>query len=852
MGKRRTCIYRSPVARPSSFRRSLSRLVCLALLLVFPLTAEAQSEDARFVDGLRQRRLYRLAEEFCNDRLSDARLSDAQRAELVIELIRCYASHAAQQAPQERDSTWQRARATAADFQRDQAQNPQLILVRVQDALTVAARGDLLRLEAELLAEPGSSLEDAKNAFREADRMLEQLDSELIREIPQRHRQTPPPGGLTADELTALQHQVRFQRSRAQRGLALCYAPESDDRVAMLTQAVATLRQPLTQLAAADPLTDRLRIQLAGCHRLLGNFEAAAESLRAVQPAADQADTALEARAESVRLELAQRRPQRALEVLGEGRQIGDRVSPELDFAHLETYLDLWHTAHDAGEASQAENWRSKSVAMVQLIEQVHGPYWGRRSDLLLVNSIGGVRGAADVEVLTRTADNLYRKGQGDEAIAVYEKAAQVAAAANQLDLAFQLRYKAALVDQNRQRHENASEKLRMLGRDLRDEAKAAEAHLLAAWNAAQCSRADPAALDTYAEILAEHLRLWPQDKTADTARVWLGRLRESQQDWSAAAAAYQGVTRESDQFGESLEAAVRCRAKQFSRLRDRRESTEAAAQTAADFLAQQIGPQLTDPSLPWTGQDRFCAEHAARFLVRHTPRGGPQAEVLLQASLSGKPPPDSKERGRAEAILVVALASQAGKIAEAERVVRRLSGQSPQLLLELLKDLSAIAESAPAEAQKELAALWLAALEALGSGTSQFDPAVQEELNRNRARSLAAAGRHDEATLAYRDLAAGHQDDAQLQAAYAELLLGGSDQKSWSEALDLWRRIAARSRPQTGLWYRAKYANSLALFKLGQKHEAADRIRYLQATTPGLQNTPWAQRFAELLRKCQ
>jgi hypothetical protein len=90
------------------------------------------------------------------------------------------------------------------------------------------------------------------------------------------------------------------------------------------------------------------------------------------------------------------------------------------------------------------------------------------------------------------------------------------------------------------------------------------------------------------------------------------------------------------------------------------------------------------------------------------------------------------------------------------------------------------------------------------------------------------------------------------LQATYAELLLNGSEQKSWSEALDLWRRIAARSRPQSELWYRAKYSNSLALFKLGRKQDAADRIRYIQATTPGLQNTPWANRFAELLRKCQ
>jgi 16S rRNA U1498 N3-methylase RsmE len=70
--------------------------------------------------------------------------------------------------------------------------------------------------------------------------------------------------------------------------------------------------------------------------------------------------------------------------------------------------------------------------------------------------------------------------------------------------------------------------------------------------------------------------------------------------------------------------------------------------------------------------------------------------------------------------------------------------------------------------------------------------------------------------------------------------------------ALDHWRRIAARARPQSERWYQAKFATALALSKLGQKREAADRIQYLQATTPALASTPWAQRFADLLRKCQ
>ena len=828
-------------------------LVCLALsVLLWLPAARAESEDARFADGLRQRRLFPLAEAFCRDRLADAQLGDADRVDLVIQLVRCYAAHAAQAIPADREPLWQAARQAAADFQRDHAASSRLILVRVQDALTVAARGELLRLEAELLPAAGSSLDDAKSAFREAGRLLEQRDEELTREIPQRHRQSPRPEELSAEELANLQHHVRYQRSRVQLGLALCYAPDSDDRIAMLTQAVDGLQQPLTQLAAGDPLADRLRIQLAGCYRLLGNFAAAAQTLREVQPSAGQADAALEARAETARLELARGRPQEALDVLGQGREIGGRVSPELDFAHLETYLALWRAAHERGDASQAENWQAKAVAMVKLIEQTHGPAWGRRSDLLLVHSIGGVRGGGDLEVLVRTGDNLYRKGQADEAIATYEKAATAAASSGQTGQAFQLRYKAALVDQNRQRYGPASEKLRALAGGLRAESKAAEAHLLAAWNAAQETRQNEAALGVYEEILNEHLAFWPQGKTSDTARLWLGRLRERQHQWSAAAEAYQGIAWDSEQAGEALSAAVRCWEKQLNELRAGQESPEQTATAVAGLLAARVERLVGNPSQPWTSQDRFSVEWAARFLVQYTSGGGPQAESLLVAALSGQPPPEPAWRATAESLLVLALAAQEGKRAEAERVLRQLGSLPPEEIAAVITNLSAFAESASPAGQREIASLRLAALEVLGSRKSQLDASVQSRLERWRAESLALAGRHADAVEAYGILAARDPDDAQLQAAYAELLLSDDDPKSWTMALEHWRRIAARARPQSELWYRAKFSTALGLKQLGQKQEAASRIRYLQATTPAVETTPWGKKFTDLLRDCQ
>lgn len=835
---------------------SVAMIWTLICLLPGMPAAAAVDEDARFVEGLRQRRLFSLAEAFCHQRLADAQLEPADRAELVIQLLRCYAAHAAHAVPAEREPWWQLARQTAADFQREQVANPRAILVGVQDALTALTQGELLRLEAELLPQPGTGLEDAKRVLREASRLLEQLDEDLARQIPQRHRQPPRDQELSAGELTALQHHVRYQRSRAQRGLALCYPVDSDDRIAMLTQAVQTLEQGLTQLAAGDPLADRFRLELASGYRLLGDFAAAEQALNQIQPAADQPDTLLEARAEAARLALARRRPQQAWEVLGQGRQSGDRVSAELDFAHLETYLALWRDAHDGGDAERAKSWQAKAVAMVQWIEQTHGPAWGRRADLLLVQAIGGDRGAAGLDVLIRTGDDLYRKGQADEAIVAYEKAAATAAAGGEMEQAFQLRYRAALVDQNRQRYQAAAQRLRALARELPAQPQAAEAHLLAAWNTAQIARQDQAELDRYAEILSEHLTLWTASETCDTARLWLGRLRELQRQWAAAADAYHGIGRKFQHFADALPAAVRCWEAHLQELpandNAQRQARESAAQAIADALAEPLQPLVANAGQTWTPEDRLAAEAAAKFLVRYVRHGGAQAQSLLQAALTGTPPPDAAWRVGAESLLVLALAAQPAKQSAAERALRQLGSLSPEQLADLVDRLSQGPAAATASGQRDIAPLRLAAIEMLGDRLSQLEAAEQAKIERWRAESLVAAGRHDEAVTAYGRLAARYPDDASLQTAYAELLLAGDDPQAWNKALEHWRRIANRARPGTELWYKAKYAIAVALSKLGQQREAADRIQYLQATTPGLADTPWAAKFRELLRQCQ
>ncbi len=835
-----------------SIPRFLSTLVLVSMSLVGALELKATSEDERFLDGLRARRLFLLAESYCRQRLADDGLSDVDRALLTGELIRCYAGKAVNSPPQDREQFWQLASETATEFERDHKDNPRLVLVRVQNALTVLARGELHRQEAEVLADPTASLEAAKTAIRDAARLLEQLDQELTREIPLRHRGEQTPGEFSVEELLSLQHNVRYQLARAFRNRALCYPKSSDDRVAALTGAVDELKKPLTQIATDDPLVPRIQIDLAVCFRLLGNFADARQVLDSTEQSQPEPRVRLRASAETVRLQVDQNQPRKALEALMHGRELDGQISAELDFAHLETYIALWKGADAAGDQEQVDSWRKKAVAMVKLIEQTHGPYWGRRSDLLLVNSVGGSHSVGDVDILVRTADNLYRKDQYEEAILAYEKAAEVALGAGNVEQAFQLRYRAALVEHVRKRHQQASQKLRDLGREMKSHPKAPDAHLLAAWNAAQWSRSDAQGLPEYAEILQEHTRLWQQGKTADMARVWLGRLRESKRDWQAAIESYQAVSADHGQLDEAAHAAARCWTNRLDAMKAQNEPYDDLARTAAEYFEKQISHVLAAEGQKWTTLDRFCAEQAARVRLQYTADGHAQAESVLQAAIDGPPDPDPTWKTAAQSLLVVALAGQPMRRAEAEQVLTKIGSSSPERLLEMLKGLAAIADSAQPRVKQELANLQLAVVDKLWAQRSQVEQSKHQMLQRIRAEALVLAGRRSDALTAYAELAKENPNSGTIQEAYAELLLDGDDEESWQGALDQWRRVASRSKSRTDRWYKAKYSVALALFKLGNKPEAANRIRYLQANPPGLEGTSWKDRFLELLQRCE
>ncbi len=807
------------------------------------------NDDTGFVSGLRERRLFTLAETYCNERLGNSQLTPIDHVELAVELMRTYAEHALNSRGTQRDALWRQAREVAADF-KDDNERPRAVLVRVQDALTLLARGELARMESEVAANPDESLTLARDILREAGASLTAIDRELSETIPARQRNPLRPNELSAEELTSLQNHVRYQQARSFKNQGLCFPATSSDRTASLTAAIDQLQQPLLQLAPGQSLYVDLRLEQIACLRLLGDTDGAAGYLKTLSSDELSPQEQLQVRAERIRWSLARNEATDALKVVGEGRKIASVTSAELDFSFLETYVSLWKSAADRRDPDETERWRDKSISTATFVEQEHGRYWARRAEILLIR-IGAGSGDGSVEILRRTADDLYRKGNLADAVAAYDKAAAAAIKAEDADQRFALSYKAALVLQQQKRHAEAATRFQNIAHSQKTHPYAANSHLLAIANTRQASAADGKWLDSYSELLREHLANWPSSETASTAAYWLGEFEAAHHRWSNAIDAFSLVNANSEQFPNAVKELGTCWLNRFEELRRADQPLqEELLRTEGVLRAVILG---ADDQIPaeWSSVAREAVSALAAIQLQYGDRDLPGVEGLLKAALAGVPEPTDKWRVAADSLLVGIIARQPGREVDAREMLKQVGAASTDQLFELFQQITKITEVASGSALTDLAELVVDIAERLDSKRGELDAAQNLSIDRRLAQALAATGDVAAAHERFVQLANEHTSNASIQEDYGRFLLDREDKESWQQALDQWRRVASRTRPRTARWFHAKYSVALAQYKLNDKEGAAKLIRYLQATED-LKQSGLEEEFDQLLVRCK
>lgn len=842
---------RLPTPHSPSWSSMGRRLLSLALFLLFPLgSATAEPRDAEFLAGLRERRLFTLAESYCRRQIEQGEFSELERAELAIEWMRTLAQHAWHAPPADRAVLWAAATEVATKFQEAAPGHPRLILVRLQDALTHLAHGELARQEAESSPERAARIKEAQDELRAALRGLEALREEAAKLARMQARDMKPPPALSAGELQSLAQNIRLQEARAYRNQAQCYAPESADWTSALQQAIGVV-EPLVGSVEPDDLVWRARLEEAIDRRLLKDAEAAAridEYLAASPPA----EIRLALLAERIRVELAAGKLEQATALIAKGRTAAGQISPELDLAILETSVAQWQKAEQAKDMAGAKRWQEAAVDTASTIERLHGPYWARRAQVLLASAAGRGMNVGNLDVLVAAAENHLRLERWADAVAAYDQAAQMAAGTQLVDRSVALAMAAAAIEYRQKHLAAARDRFRQIALAVPQAAMAAGAH----WNAVTCEallarEASPPSFDLYAALLSEHLAKWPDAETSDKARWFLGRLEEDRKAWSAAAAAYRAIRPASAQAAEAATALARVHEAAIDAAEAAGKPTKPLVeQAAADLELLALGADHKAPAR-WSPAARAALLALARIRLRRDPTSHATLAGYLQAALTDveKTPPD--EVAELRAWLVIALAGS-NRRPEAGQLLAELAQASPKQLWEVARGLAGAAKTATPAVRQELAKLELQALAAMSPRIGQLPAADRAALRRLEAEALLLAGDRAAAIAKYAELARDFASDGDTQESYARLLMTDETPAGREKALAQWRAIVQRSKPQSDRWFAAQLAIAETLLARNRKREARETIELLAARPPGLDATPLKAKFLEVLAKCR
>lgn len=834
----------------------LANAALLAAILASAMSGLARGDDdARFLQGLRDRGLYTTAEHFCQVQAERDDIPLARRAALIIQWADTLSEHALHSRPDDRAALWDKAEEITTAFIKEHPDHSRTLVVRLQRLMALSARGRLMRQETGLVSGGEVQLEAARKPLRQAVRGLEELDqdiSEALRRLARNRTAAMEDGELSEDEMLSLQKHVQYHWARAQAELAHSYPAGTPDRAGPLAEAVTQLRV-LARLPTTHPLGWESRLALIDCHRLLGDYALALGLLDDLSEEEPPPEVSLRARAQRLRIALAQERWDEADRLIALGRTLDGQTSPRLDYALLEAFVEGWKKAQNSEDPQQAEPWKERITELVSVIARQHGAYWKYRAEMLVARSVEQTPRSDDAAMQVWVAENAYRAGRYDEAIAAYDRAREAAAAAGDTEQAFRLGYTAATIEHRRNEHREAWRRYRELAVSLPEEPQAADAHRLAQYHCAQLLRNDPQNKELqgeYIELLREFLEHWPGISVAEGIRYRLARMLQLNGRYKEAVEAFAQIPPQSEHAGEAVAGLEAC----YTALLEA-ENGAARAEHLDEALSHLVGmggnSDRLDPANP---QQQAARLAWARLQLRF---GDPQAVARELARLLEAIPENHQGASELRQRVSVYLATAAlltGNPAEAQQYLQPAGGSLAELptalRCELVRILYArLGENTPARSG---IAQWTATLAESLQGAADLPHDLASSLTSILAESLAAAGREAEALARYRRLASQHPNNGEIQEAYATLLARRDDRTSLEEALEVWRTVEQKSREGTPRWYRAKLAVADLHRRLGRPEQALKIISLLEVVHPDLGGPKLAEQFRQLRRLCR
>ena len=842
--------------QPSKIARVLLWFASFASLVDGQQVGIEQDRQRRLWEGLVARRMFTLAETLCREQMSDPSASPRHRAEWSGRLIRSVVENARQVPAAQRSTMWQKAEEAARHFAASDPGNPWNTAVQYQAAMALVARAESSVLPSEL------GLMDSQVALaelRSAAKALVLLETELEQQLRAKARGNTVRkiAGPTQLQLKTLRARVFDAFGRIHLSQARLYKQGTPDRLNSCLSAIQYFEK-ISPTDVPAEFWDQVQLNVIIALRLKRDFQAAERRLDRLLEADREAEMKLMARAERIRLALAQQQDERAQAYVTLDREVDGRVSADLDMARLETMLYQWKQSRESGQAESARSWREKAVELVAVIEREHSPFWLHRAETLLATAAAGGTDD-DFDVLKRTARNLYLRGQLDESVVAYDQASAAAEAGGNAAAAFRFAFEVAAIQDQRGLHKDALRRFRSAASRFPSQSDAPRAHESAIVIAAEMaleSADSPKAeanepLQIYQHLLTEHLATWPNSPSAARVRLWLARLYEHQQEYALAAETYISIRDGEVEPRALFQRAKSCYFTALERTAERERKLHDALSLLREIAGDRpVNAQRISVEIRRREAILLATELQLRFPNNVTTSELEQPIRALETLLKHTPTTDAPPwRDRAHALMIAALA-QTGNWDRVARMVEELRPATSETWLELLT-LLARQEIAVDGSQRELGQLQWQLLKRISNRQATLGVTDHNRLNRWRAEAMMRIGDFASAHGVLDTLVQGAPNDVGLRVTFARSLSQSNQLGDLRRALEQWRLVLQHHAPQSPDWFRAKYEIAKIHHNMGHSQRAAEIIRLLTTLHPDLGGKELRHKFQTLLAEC-
>ncbi len=834
----------------------LSHYFLIACLILTPVLLPADDIHHRYFEGLRQRGLYLIAEDYAVNRLNGNRLLLDARAHVTIELALTLTEHGAHANSEQRQELWDEAERLLSEFITKFPENPRILEVQAELALLPARFGDSVAWDFEV--NPGNlrSKDAAQQYYQQAVQELARLESTQLSQPSKPSASDLADGALSLNELNELKHKVAY--FKASSNLFLALNSVSGPNKAGLLIDVSNQLESLSKSRDASDWTVRAKLLRAKLARLEDDYHRADALLKGLANAETANFLNDEILAEQVRVQLDQDKIASGLKLITDQIAMGKPISDEVRSVAVEGLLAAWKVAGSKGNNELQQELLSEAKGH----HEITRGKWHQLTHARILGVQQRLNLGDELAQLIQIAQENYHSGKLKEAVDLFRRAAAVAHRERKQDLAVEYAFTAGSIEIQQQNWSSASSIFNEIIQLFPKHSKASDAGLMKAFAFGQIYVLQPTTESrvNYETALEEIRKQFTGTLSATEATWMLAVHQEQRLQWTDAIELYRDIKPEHPRYDAAMLRIVILYEKILSRLR----SVDGPVLEWEDQLVEEIvriENHFPSGNVLRSLEQCQTSLMVAQLLLQHRDRWYAVADQWLErvartvdyqrteASISNTTIDTNwLQVDRAAAQLrIVSLAGQEN-LQQAREILIELQKTDPTTMLGILLGLTEMTSKIDRRHQVELGHLQQEAINRLSQSRDQLTQQQQDLLDDSHAEAYIAIGNLPEAAEIYESLIQKSPRNERLIRKVIAVLMKRGKAEDVLKARKWWTRVESLHAAGSEEWIESRLEIAKLDHCLGKTDDARKLLGVTLALYPKLGSPELKQHFEEFL----